>query len=69
LIGVEDSFFEVRQSFVESPVHETVSVQHHAIEDQVFGLVGAIGELVNHKLAIDEGINMETLDVSRNWKV
>ena len=68
-VGVEYSFLEVCEPFVERAVHEAVSVQNHAVEDEVFGLFGAIWKLVYYELPVDEGIGVEAFDVARNRKM
>lgn len=68
-VGIEDPFFEVGQSFVQSAVHEAVSVKDHAVEYEVFGLYGAVSQLVYYELAVDESIDVEAFNVPRDGEM
>jgi hypothetical protein len=68
-VRIEDPFFEVGKPFIQCAVHEAVSIQDHAVKDEIFGLCGAIGQLVDNELAVDERVDVKAFDVSRDWEM
>lgn len=69
LVGPEDLLLEVAEALRELALHQRLTVQREAVEDEVPRLVPAVAEHVHDQLAVQDRAGVEGLRVARKGEV